>query len=255
MPIRRPKGGRVSLALSQFPRARGAPTQRRRSARPARRDGALYPLAGRRRARRRIMPELEATAPPIPFWFYRVVAGAAEPWGQLRRRRACNNTVRLRTLLCPREFSRPLTTDSTDHRSDYRGRAYAKATGARQGHPPKPPVGRSGGSGASVAGKARDCVRGGVGEARGARWLSVGAERYTDGRPPRGAAYSCGTCVTDFGRKAASRGSIGRREGIGCGRALHNGNPTSSLPWSATGRMTYREGSKKARNVKTSIGA
>jgi hypothetical protein len=46
-------------------------------------------LAGRRRARRRIMPELEATAPPIPFWFYRVVAGAAEPWGQLRRRRAC----------------------------------------------------------------------------------------------------------------------------------------------------------------------
>jgi hypothetical protein len=30
------------------------------------------------------MPELEATAPPIPFWFYRVVAGAAEPWGQLR---------------------------------------------------------------------------------------------------------------------------------------------------------------------------
>jgi hypothetical protein len=27
------------------------------------------------------MPELEATAPPIPFWFYRVVAGAAEPWG------------------------------------------------------------------------------------------------------------------------------------------------------------------------------
>jgi hypothetical protein len=27
------------------------------------RDGALYPLAGRRRARRRIMPELEATAP------------------------------------------------------------------------------------------------------------------------------------------------------------------------------------------------
>jgi hypothetical protein len=35
------------------------------------RDGVLYPLAGRRQARRRIMPELEATAPPIPFWFYR----------------------------------------------------------------------------------------------------------------------------------------------------------------------------------------
>ena len=41
------------------------------------------------------MPELEATAPPIPFWFYRVVAGAAEPWGQLRRRRACNILVRV----------------------------------------------------------------------------------------------------------------------------------------------------------------
>jgi len=43
--------------------------------------------------------ELEATARPIPFWFYRVVAGAAEPWGQLRRRRAYNNTVR-GTSLC-----------------------------------------------------------------------------------------------------------------------------------------------------------
>jgi hypothetical protein len=54
----------------------------------------FIPWRGGCRARRRIMPELEATAPPIPFWFYRVVAGAAEPWGQLRRRRACNNTVR-----------------------------------------------------------------------------------------------------------------------------------------------------------------
>jgi hypothetical protein len=42
------------------------------------RDGALYPLACGCRAPRRIMPELEATAPPIPFWFYRGVAGAAE---------------------------------------------------------------------------------------------------------------------------------------------------------------------------------
>ena len=28
------------------------------------------------------------------------------------------------------KFARPLTTHSTDHRSDYRGRAYANATGA-----------------------------------------------------------------------------------------------------------------------------
>ena len=48
-----------------------------------------------RRIKRRIMPELAATAPPIPFWFYRVVAGATEePWGQLRRRRASNSMVR-----------------------------------------------------------------------------------------------------------------------------------------------------------------
>ena len=30
------------------------------------------------RALRRIMPELSATAPPIPVWCYRVVASAAE---------------------------------------------------------------------------------------------------------------------------------------------------------------------------------
>ena len=77
--------------------------------RPARRDGALYPLAGRRRARRRIKPELEATAPPIPFWCYRVVAGAAEPWGQLRRRRACNNTVRGPCASSLSRFSRART--------------------------------------------------------------------------------------------------------------------------------------------------
>ena len=46
------------------------------------------------RARRRIVPELAATAPPIPVWCYRVVAGAAEPWGQRRRRRAGNNALR-----------------------------------------------------------------------------------------------------------------------------------------------------------------
>jgi hypothetical protein len=43
---------------------------------------------------------IAAAAPPILFWFYRVVAGAAEPWGQLRRRRACNNTVMGAWLWC-----------------------------------------------------------------------------------------------------------------------------------------------------------
>ena len=61
--------------------------------------------------------------------------------------------------------------------------------GYPDGHPAKPPIGRSEGSGASVAGTARDCVRGRVAEARGARWLSVRADRHTDSRPPREAAY------------------------------------------------------------------
>ena len=33
---------------------------------------------------------------------------------------------------------------------------------------------------------------------------------------------------------------------------MHDGEPTSSLPWDAAGCMTYRAESKKARNVKTS---
>jgi len=65
------------------------------------RDGALYPLARGGRARRRIVPELEATAPAIPFWFYRVVAGAAELGGRLRQQGACNNAVRRLVLLYP----------------------------------------------------------------------------------------------------------------------------------------------------------
>ena len=55
------------------------------------RDGGLYPLARGCRARSRIMPERETTAPPIPVWHYRVVAG--ELGGCLPRRRACNNAV------------------------------------------------------------------------------------------------------------------------------------------------------------------
>ena len=68
------------------------------------RGGALYPLARGRRAPRRI--ERRPRRRRFPFWFYRVVAGAAEPWeprGQLRRRRACNTTVRgLRRVLAAR---------------------------------------------------------------------------------------------------------------------------------------------------------
>ena len=58
------------------------------------RDRGLYPLARGCRAPRRILAEGEATAPPIPIWCDRVVAGAAELWGRLRRRRACNTAVR-----------------------------------------------------------------------------------------------------------------------------------------------------------------
>jgi hypothetical protein len=46
-------------------------------------------------------------------------------------------------------------------------------------------------------------LRGRVAEACGAAWLSVGAERYTDGRPPREEACSCGTCVTGLDFESA----------------------------------------------------
>ena len=45
---------------------------------------------------RRIRPERAATAPPIPVWRYRLVPGAAELSGRLRRRRAGNTAVRVR---------------------------------------------------------------------------------------------------------------------------------------------------------------
>jgi hypothetical protein len=47
-------------------------------------------------------------------------------------------------------------------------------------------------------------------------------------------------------------GLVEPRIGVGCGRVMHDGDPTSSLPWDAAGCMTYRAESKKARNVKTS---
>jgi hypothetical protein len=40
-------------------------------------------------------PELAATAPAIPVWRYRLVAGAAELGGGFADRGACNNAVRV----------------------------------------------------------------------------------------------------------------------------------------------------------------
>ena len=55
----------------------------------------LYPLARGCRAPRRMTPELAATAPAIPVWRYRLVAGAAELGGSVADRGACNNAVRI----------------------------------------------------------------------------------------------------------------------------------------------------------------
>ena len=46
----------------------------------------LYPLARGCRAPRRMTPELAATAPAIPVWRYRLVAGAAELGGSVADR-------------------------------------------------------------------------------------------------------------------------------------------------------------------------
>ena len=46
----------------------------------------LYPLARGCRAPRRMRPELAATAPAIPVWRYRLVAGAAELGGSVADR-------------------------------------------------------------------------------------------------------------------------------------------------------------------------
>ncbi len=54
----------------------------------------LYPLARGCRAPRRMTPERAATAPAIPVWRYRLVAGAAELGGSVADRGACNNAVR-----------------------------------------------------------------------------------------------------------------------------------------------------------------
>ena len=59
----------------------------------------LYPLARGCRAPRRMTPELAATAPAIPVWRYRLVAGAAELGGSVADRGACNNAVSRVTLL------------------------------------------------------------------------------------------------------------------------------------------------------------
>ena len=64
----------------------------------------LYPLARGCRAPRRKQPELAATAPAIPVWRYRLVAGAAELGGSVADRGACNNVVRGIRRVCSLEF-------------------------------------------------------------------------------------------------------------------------------------------------------
>ena len=64
----------------------------------------LYPLARGCRAPRRMTPELAATAPAIPVWRYRLVAGAAELGGSVADRGACNNAVRGIRRVCSLEF-------------------------------------------------------------------------------------------------------------------------------------------------------
>ena len=64
----------------------------------------LYPLARGCRAPRRMTPELAATAPAIPVWRYRLVAGAAELGGSVADRGACNNAVRGLRRVCSLEF-------------------------------------------------------------------------------------------------------------------------------------------------------
>ena len=49
-------------------------------------------------------PELAATAPAIPVWRYRLVAGAAELGGSVGDRGACNNAVRAIRRVCSLEF-------------------------------------------------------------------------------------------------------------------------------------------------------
>ena len=49
-------------------------------------------------------PELAATAPAIPVWRYRLVAGAAELGGSVADRGACNTAVRGIRRVCSLEF-------------------------------------------------------------------------------------------------------------------------------------------------------
>ena len=57
------------------------------------RDGVFIRWRGAAE-RRAGSPELAATAPAIPAWRYRLVAGAAELGGSVADRGACNNAVR-----------------------------------------------------------------------------------------------------------------------------------------------------------------
>ena len=49
-----------------------------------------------------------------------------------------------------------------------------------------------------------------------------------------------------------ARAWLSRGSALVANTLMHDGDPTSPLPWDAVGCMTYRAESKKARNVKTS---
>ena len=74
---------------------------------------------------------------------------------------------------------------SADQQRARFGASRRAGISGRRGCPPNQPVGRSGGSGASVAGTAYDCVGKRTREARRVHCLSIRAATPRDGRPPR----------------------------------------------------------------------
>ena len=102
-----PWTGRLPISVWRIrlaPAAEPWGQRRRRRAGNTAVRGCLYPLARGCRAPRRMTPELAATAPAIPVWRYRLVAGAAELGGSVADRGACNNAVRGLRRVCSLEF-------------------------------------------------------------------------------------------------------------------------------------------------------